>query len=245
MCPQAKKEAKRILGNRNDQQIRKVCIQVWRTGYEETVTFVRWKDEHHLQIKLLTGTGIWKHLSKDTGKAQHIKHWKSGWKILWSSPLHWQVNGLVNLQYISSFSMMHNLSSMKHYNVLKKCPERPHQLLKHTARVKRWSPVDLAKLTLHSSLTSEKHWDEEFNVCLLPVLTEAMFALWTAVNHCAFTRKSMSFLCDFPNERDLNPSSRLYVNTYWKLRTCLNMVQGTNGFLYGSRYFWTWNPPSY
>lgn len=78
------------------------------------------------------------------------------------------------------------------YNVLKKHPERPQQSLKCTARVKRWSPVDLANLTPNSLLTSKKHWDEEFNVSLLVVLAKVTFAMWTAVNHCFLWEKVFS-----------------------------------------------------
>lgn len=140
--------------------------------------------------RTLTGTGTWKHLSKDTGNAWHTKHWKPGWKILCSPSSRWQANVLANLQYLSFFFFndTQSLSTMNHYHVPKKCPERSHHFLKPSARVKRWGLVDLAELTQHSSLTSKKHrW--RIYVCPLPVLTKAKFSLWTSRNHCAPTPK--------------------------------------------------------
>lgn len=49
----------------------------------------------------------------------------------------------------------------------------------------------------------------------------------------------------YPIWQKLDPCFKLYLNSWWKLWTCLNTVQKKKGFQYGPRYFWTWNPPRY
>lgn len=106
------------------------------------------------------------------------------------------------------------------YNVLKKHPERPHQSLKCTSRVKRWSPVDLANLTPNSLLTRKKHWDEEFNVSLcLSCAGQGDVCYVDCSESLFFTRKSLFFVI-FQYGRNLIPSSRPSTNTRGKLQAC-------------------------
>lgn len=65
----------------------------------------------------LRGTGTWKHLSKDTGKAQHIKHRKQGWKIWWNPP---SIGRLMACLPYSTFPLV-QWYTISHFNEALQC----------------------------------------------------------------------------------------------------------------------------